>query len=166
MQNLNDWGTRYRIPPEALQELLDFLTPPAPLTSSTTSSEARVQRQVRLATNATSGLLLRNNSGTLTDSRGVPVRFGLGNDSAKLNKEFKSSDLVGLTPILIEPRHVGFYWGVFTSIEVKKGDWRYRGNETERGQLAFINAIKARGGIAGFATSENDYFNYIKEYKK
>lgn len=126
-------------------------------------NEAATQKQIRLATNLTDGLLLRNNSGVWVDGRGIPVRYGLGNDSAKLNKKFKSSDLIGVTPLLIGPRHVGQTWGVFTAIEVKRPGWIYKGTSTEEAQAFFMETIRKKGGIAAFATSPENYFKAIAE---
>jgi hypothetical protein len=100
------------------------------------------------------------------DGRVIPVRYGLGNDSAKLNKKFKSSDLIGLTPVTVRWQDVGRVFGVFTAIETKKPGWTYQGTEREAGQLFFINAIKARGGTGGFATCPADYINILSEFMK
>ena len=118
-----------------------------------------IQREIRLAAN---GLLMRNNVGVLKDSRGIPVRFGLANDSTKLNKEFKSSDLIGITPMVIGPQHVGETVGVFTAIETKKEDWRFSENDDRaRAQLKFIRWVRGNGGIAGFANSLGVYNSLI-----
>ena len=130
-------------------------------------NESTNQKNIRLATNLSGGLLFRNNSGVAVfEQRGVirHVRYGLGNDSKLLNAEFKSSDLIGVTPILIEPRHVGRVFGVFTAVEAKSGNWIYRATEREIAQLNFINKIRACGGIATFSPGESAYFNAIIEF--
>ncbi len=134
-----------------------------------THSESRIQKNIRLATNLTGGLLFRNNSGSAVfKQRGVirHVRYGLGNDSKLLNAEFKSSDLIGITPITIEPRHVGRVFGVFTALEVKSGNWIYHATQREIAQLHFLNTIRERGGIATFTPDELTYFKAITEYLK
>ena len=163
---LDQWAQRHSISALALSELMGVLSPDPVGLGAVGSSEGAVQKKVRLATNMTGGLLLRNNSGSLPDRRGVPVRFGLGNDSPKLNKKFKSSDLIGLTPMLVGPADVGRTWGVFTAIETKRPGWVYKGTDQEVGQLFFINIIKARGGIAAFAVSPEDYLRAITEFRK
>lgn len=109
------------------------------------TSEASVQNDVRLAAQRRGVYLWRNNSGVLEDRGGRPVRFGLGNDSARINKVLKSSDLIGIAPD-----------GRMVAIECKAPDWRGPRNERERAQAAFINLIRAQGGYAGFATCVND----------
>lgn len=113
-------------------------------------SEAAVQADLRVAAAKIGYCLWRNNSGSLPDERGVPVRFGLGNDSAKLNEVFKSSDLIGIGPN-----------GRFVAIEVKAPGWSKPSNKREQAQANFIGAVKARGGLAGFATSIEDYHRVL-----
>ena len=67
------------------------------------TSEAAVQAAVRLEAARKGVRLFRNNVGALVDSRGVPVRYGLANDSKQLNEVMKSADLIGWRPLLIEP---------------------------------------------------------------
>jgi len=163
---LSDWAQRHRVDPQALSELIQILGPGLVSAGEPGASEAYALAKIRLETNITGGLLLRNNSGAAVDGRGIPVRFGLGNDSAKLNKKFKSSDLIGLTPLVIRPEHVGRTWGVFTAVEVKKPGWKYTATDREKAQLFFINSIRARGGIGIFATAPGDYTNSIAGFLK
>ena len=101
--------------------------------------------------------LLRNNSFVLKNKEGTPVRAGLGNISQEQNKKFKSSDYVGITPIKITPDMVGKTIGIFTAVEFKKEGWIFNPNDDhEKAQLAFIDWVNARGGIAGFAASVDD----------
>jgi hypothetical protein len=104
-------------------------------------TETDVQNAVRLAVQSHGGAVWRNNVGALLDERGVPVRFGLANDSAQLNRVFKSSDLIGLCPR-----------GRFLAIECKEPGWRWRGGAHEGAQLAFIEHVRAHSGLAGFAS--------------
>jgi len=156
--DLGKWALKYGVSHEAVSELLVSFFPAPTGAGAPEGTEARAQKDIRLQTNVTNGILLRNNSGVATDATGRAVRFGLGNDSGPLNKKFKSSDLIGLTPI------EGV--GVFTAIEVKRPGWKYSESVREKGQLNFINTIKARGGIAGFATGPQDYLNLIEDFKK
>ena len=80
------------------------------------SNEAVIQSQVRLAAAQRGITLWRNQSGACYDETGRLIRYGLANDSAQLNRRMKSSDLIGITPILVEPYHVGRALGVFTAI--------------------------------------------------
>ena len=129
------------------------------------TSEAGVQQYIRLEAANLGVLLWRNNSGVAgteghTCSKcgnydppnGRPVRYGLGNDSAQLNKRIKSSDLIGVTPVVITQEMVGRTLGVFTAVEVKHSDWTGRTlNERETAQLEFITLARSVGAMAGFA---------------
>ncbi len=89
--------------------------------------------------------LWRNNSG-VADFNDRPVRFGLGNDSAKTNKTWKSGDLVGIG-----------WGGRFLMVEVKREGWVFTGTEREVAQANAINDVNRRGGIAFFCTSPDEY---------
>lgn len=115
-------------------------------------SEAYAQSAVRLEAAQKGISLFRNNVGALPDERGVPVRFGLGNDSPQVNKVIKSGDLIGVRPRLILPADVGNVIGQFVSREIKKPGWTYSGADREPQQLAWANLINAKGGDAAFAT--------------
>ena len=127
-------------------------------------TEAQVQDRIRLLTNQTDGYLWRNNSGAAKDHTGRMIRYGLGNDSRQLNAKFKSSDLIGIIPLRIEPRHVGRVWGVFTAIEVKRGDWKYKAIPREIAQFNFIQAVRAKGGLATFVNQENQYLDMVRGF--
>jgi hypothetical protein len=107
--------------------------------------------RLRLAAQNGGGVLWRNNSGAARDTTGRVIRYGLGNDSARLNETFKSSDLIGVTPVRVGLEHFGRCLGVFTAVEAKRLGWTYSGTDREAAQLRFINAVRALGGFAGFA---------------
>ncbi|MDE2202696.1 MAG: hypothetical protein KGJ38_08210 [Burkholderiaceae bacterium] len=152
---LEDWALRWGISWDALHDLktnllrLDGLPAAVP-----GMSEAAVQSRVRLEAAAKGLRLWRNNVGALEDKRGIPVRFGLANDSAALNKVLKSHDLIGLRPTLITQAHVGRTLGLFVSREIKEGSWHYTGTEHEIAQLNWANLINSFGGDAAFANAE------------
>lgn len=139
------------------------------------SSETVVQQRTRLEHCRLPGAQnWRNNNGACTDDTGRLIRYGLGNVSAQLNAVIKSSDLIGITPVLIEPRHVGYWLGVFTALECKPSDWRMpipiAGREmkdqpeaTKRAfaQLAFHDIVRASCGFAGFVTDPADVHRII-----
>lgn len=116
------------------------------------ASESRVQSMIRLEASQKDVLLFRNNVGALLDERGVPVRYGLANESAKMNEAIKSSDLIGIRKIVITPAHVGYTIGRFVARECKHGAWR-RGEDRKRedAQERFLNLVLAYGGDAAFA---------------
>ena len=119
------------------------------------TSEAVVQQAIRVDAANHGVQLWRNNSGATMDETGRMVRFGLGNDSAQLNKRFKSSDLIGVTSVLVTQEMVGTVVGVFTAVEVKHSEWLAgkKLDDRETAQLAFISHVINRGGFAGFAPS-------------
>ena len=119
--------------------------------------ESEIQQLIQIEAAKTGTILLRNNSGSLLDKNNRPIRFGLGNVSAKQNKDFKSSDLIGITPVVITKEMVGVTIAIFTAIEVKKEGWKYKGDERENGQNNFINWVKKLGGLAGFCNSIEDF---------
>lgn len=109
-------------------------------------------------------ILLRNNSGALPDSTGRVVRYGLGNISKKKNEEFKSSDYIAITPVLITPDMVGKTIGVFTAVEVKEENWTFNPKDKrEAAQKNFIDFVTARGGLAGFCNNVDTLLRIIKK---
>ena len=149
--NLSQWATKWGIPPQALIELHELFGTNrnhAPVDMS----EAAVQQRVRLKASQDGARLFRNNVGTLKDDRGVPVRFGLANESSAINKVLKSSDLIGITPVNINGQKVG----IFTAYEVKHGSWTFNGNKHEQAQLNFLKLVSSLGGIGKFVTSVED----------
>jgi len=104
-------------------------------------TETDVQNLCRMRAQELGCVLWRNNVGALKDVRGVPVRFGLANDSAKINEVFKSSDLIGILPD-----------GRFFAVECKEPEWRWKGDEHEVAQWNFIVDVRKRNGQAGFAS--------------
>lgn len=115
-------------------------------------SEDAISHKLRLDAAKAGILAYRNNVGALADDTGRFVRFGLCNDTAALNKQIKSGDLIGIKPVLITQSHVGYTIGQFWSREVKKYDWVYKGTAHEIAQQKWIEIITSRGGDAAFST--------------
>lgn len=90
--------------------------------------ESDIQRLIMLALSEAGCLIWRNNVGTLKNAAGIPIKFGLC---------VGSSDLIGITP-----------GGKFLAVEIKTPT----GKPTPE-QTRFIEAVRARGGIAGIARS-------------
>ena len=150
------WAVKWGVSPEALADLraqMGLATVNALPGFPASQSEAAVSNNVRAVAPAYGMQLWRNNVGSLKDARGIPVRFGLANDSAKLNEVFKSSDLIGIDNEPIRAADVGQPRGRFVALETKAANWRYTGTEHERAQLAFINVVLAYGGRAQFINS-------------
>lgn len=151
---LTTWQARHGITPAALADLRAILMPATDVLHATplVASESFVQSKVRLAATQAGMRLWRNNVGVLPDARGVPIRFGLANDSPQLNRVIKSSDLIGCAPVHITPAHVGTVIGRFVARECKHSAWRYTGSDRELAQLKFINLVRSLGGDAAFTT--------------
>ena len=90
--------------------------------------EQDIQRLIMLALSEAGCLIFRNNVGVLKNAAGIPIRFGLA---------VGSSDLIGIAP-----------GGQFLAVEIKT----CKGRATPE-QLRFIEAVRARGGVAGIARS-------------
>ena len=145
---LNNWAMRH---PEAARELWSLLnTDPTVLFEG--ESEAAVQVRVRLEASKVGMRLWRNNVGAYMDERGIPVRYGLCNESKQMNEKIKSSDLIGIRPVHITPNMVGLTIGQFVAREVKHGSWRYTGTKREQAQANFMNIVNSLGGDAQFTT--------------
>ncbi|QDP66977.1 MAG: putative nuclease [Prokaryotic dsDNA virus sp.] len=161
IDTLADWFARWSryMPAQAVEEFTACADPcAAVIPEPSTSSEARVQSQARLTGSAEFRTpLWRNNNGAMTTDDGRHVRFGLGNDSAAVNKKWKSADLIGIRPVLIMPHHVGTTVGQFTAAEVKAPGWRLQPSDKRaQAQSAFIRSVQSFGGRAGFIQSEDD----------
>ena len=133
-------------------------------------SEATVMQLVRLESSRRDARMFRNNNGVAVNNRGNHVRYGFCNESKQINKIIKSSDLIGITPVIITQDMVGQKVGFFTAIEVKKEGWKYSGDMPcickpgksqcihchEKAQKAFIDMINNLGGKAQFSTDPGD----------
>lgn len=125
------------------------------------ASETVNQQQVRLLhCQLTNGQIWRNNSGACTDDTGRLIRYGLGNDSAQLNAEIKSSDLIGITPVQAYVEGKGWLiLGVFTAYEIKPSGWHQTpGDKRALAQAKFHDIVRSAGGFAGFVTDPRDIY--------
>lgn len=153
--SLRDWAKKWGVPTEALPDLLTLIggtAPPPPPPPHDGASESWAQSAVRLEAAHFGIRLYRNNVGALKDLRGVPVRFGLANDSPEINKVLKSGDLIGIRPVIITPAHVGRTIGQFYSREIKEPGWRFTGTARETAQANWAALVNNLGGDAKFAT--------------
>ena len=152
---LLEWQRKHGITADALADLVAIVGLDVPRSTKETP-EARVQDEARLLASQMGWRLFRNNVGVLKDERGVPVRYGICNDSPAMNKRIKSSDLIGIRPVIITPDMVGSTIGQFVAREVKRGGWKYKGTEHEEAQLAFGTLIIGLGGDFRFWNGEGD----------
>jgi hypothetical protein len=146
MSTLNHWAIRWAVPAAALHDLrrqMGVVTDPVAAPPTKAISEAALSNRVRIEASQKGMRLFRNNVGALQDARGVPVRYGLANDSAALNKLVKSADLIG--------------WdaeGRFLSVEVKEPGWSFTGTVRELAQQKWAELVLAAGGRALFVNKE------------
>ena len=152
---LLEWQSKHGITAEALADLVTMVGLDVPRSTKDTP-EARVQDEARLLASKMGWRLFRNNVGVLKDERGVPVRYGIANDSPAMNKRIKSSDLIGIRPVVITPDMVGTTIGQFVAREIKKAGWKYKGTEHEEAQLAFGTLIIGLGGDFKFYSGEGE----------
>lgn len=167
-----EWAVKWNVSAAALQDLHSLYVPPPGLEGT---SETATGSRLRVTAPKIGAMLLRNNSGACKEVRedqdGMPVptgrmiRYGLGNDSKKLNEKWKSPDYIGPTPILIKPRHVGMTIGAFTVVETKHPGWTKPENDRDRAQEAFMVSVCQLGGIAMFVTHEGQYVEYVQKLR-
>ncbi len=150
---IDDWAHRWGIPPEAMADLRAQLTTKTP-SPSPGNKEVDVISNVRLIASETGWIVFRNNVGACYDNTGHFIRYGLANDSAQLNKSLKSSDLVGIRPVIIDPTHLGRTIGQFVALECKRPNWKFKGTKREQAQERFLTLIASNGGYARFSTGE------------
>ena len=151
---LEQWAKKHGVSDAALDELRAAFGCVPVVINQANDSEARVQAEIRLEGAKKGVRLWRNNVGVLLDARSVPVRYGLANDSKRLNEACKSGDLIGWRPVLITSDMVGTRVAQFVSRECKHSGWKYKGDAHERAQLKWIEVVTADGGDACFASGE------------
>ncbi len=115
-------------------------------------NEKDIEKLVRIKAQKQGGRLWRNNVGAAVGHNGVPIRFGLANDSAAINAVMKSSDLIGITPHVVTQEDVGKTLGIFTAVEIKRTGWQFKGGDREKAQQRFLDLVNQLGGRAHFET--------------
>lgn len=163
---LAEWAGRWGIPPQAIAELAGIpAVQPVPF-DDPPHSESHVQAKVRLEAARKRVHLWRNNSGAgsvVNPKELCPrcqplartfIRWGLGNDSAKLNEVVKSADLIGWRPRLITSNDIGNTIAQFVSRECKRTGWKFSNTPAEAAQLRWHTMILAAGGDSAIVNSE------------
>lgn len=161
----NEWAARW---PQAAAELAQLTTGQAENAPSDLPpfDEAYAQQRVRFLIARAGGLAWRNNVGATPAKVDTicprcmfhfeqvqrPVRYGLANDSDRLNAVMKSSDLIGIMPRTITADMVGSVIGQFLAVEVKRPGWHYTGAGREKAQNAFLSICASKGALAQFST--------------
>lgn len=152
---LEQWAIKHGVSRQALIELRSIMGVFTESTPGvrTDDSESAVLNEVRLEAAEKGIWLMRNNVGACQDKHGRLIRYGLCNDTKQLNETVKSSDLIGVRPLLITPELVGSTIGQFVMREVKKRQWQW-GEDPSReiAQLRFLEKGFKLGCDVGFAT--------------
>lgn len=159
---LHDWALRWGLSPQCMAELMLCLgvvdKPHIPADAPFQASEQWTQTTITLEAPQFGVWLTRNNVGALLDKRGVPVRYGLANESKERNAVLKSGDLIGFRPVLITAQMVGQTIGQFVSRECKRPGWRYNPNDKhEAAQMNWALLVQKYGGDAKFATGPGSF---------
>lgn len=146
------WARKWNVSDEAIRDLMYMLgaTETRTVKVHEPRSESAVQSSVRENESKRGGRLWRNNVGMAVSSNGRPVRYGLLNESAAINRVYKSSDLIGIRPVETSEGIIG----QFVAREVKREGWKYAGTPREVAQLRFLELICSMGGDASFTTGE------------
>lgn len=130
--------------------------------------ESKATQDIELTAPKLGVRLLRNNNGACYDAEGRLIRYGLGNTSKRVSDQIKSSDFIGVTPVVITPEMVGKTIGVFTAIEAKPAGFKvrdkYNPKSREWAQENFHAFVRENGGFSGFATSGSDLEHIINYY--
>lgn len=156
----DEWARNYPEAALALQSLFGAAEAPTHDPSLGGKSEAHAQQQVRLKVARYGAAAWRNNVGATPSKcdncgcRVTPVRYGLANESAKLNAKIKSHDLILAIPRVIRPEDVGRTIAQFGSIEVKRPGWKFTGKGQESGQAAWAALVQKLGGFSTFSCGD------------
>lgn len=144
---IHEWARRNGVSHTALSELAQIMgVESTHAVAGSDRPEARVQDEARLEASKLGWRLWRQNVGALKDETGRIVRYGICNDTPAMNKRIKSSDLIGIRPVIITPDMVGTTLGQFVAREIKKAGWKYKGTEHEQAQLRFGEIVMSLGG--------------------
>lgn len=134
--------------------------------------EQIASQRVRLRASERGLTLFRNNAGAFKDETGRLVRFGLGNESKRLQESLRFGDYIGFYELEITPEMVGKTIPVFANIECKpegklnsvlKKAQKHESSR-EAGQLRAIQFVMKKGGIAWFASNEFDVDAIIEHF--
>lgn len=106
--------------------------------------EMNVLRQIRVECSKRGYLVFRNNVGVAFRDDGIPIRFGLANESKNMNQNYASADLIGIAPKIITPEDIGKTMGLFLSLEIKHSDIKY----APQNQRNWERLVTQYGGIA------------------
>lgn len=173
--NLIDWAIKWDVSLDAIADLRKSMihgpTGAGTMVTGDAVSETGVTKREQLAAAATGGILWRNNVGSTQTECHAPkckgniacvrcgqspdrVRWGLANVSKQMNASVKSSDLIGIKPVIVTGSMTGMVIGQFTARECKRPGWRWTGTEREVAQQRYLEIVTAMGGDAAFTSGE------------
>lgn len=156
----NEWAAVHPAAACDLNRMLGSVPLPAVPEGGDGKSEAWAQQSCRLDASKSGAMSWRNNVGATPakcpdcGTPRQPIRFGLANDSKKLNETIKSSDLILAIPRRITPAMVGTTMAQFGAVETKRPGWHYTGTKQEPAQAAWLALITRLGGFATFSTGD------------
>lgn len=161
VNTLDLWAATWNVPQAALDHLKQLMgVDPSQMALTKgrdLETEEGVQAMLRMHAAQRGCLLWRNNVGASMDTRGRMIRYGLANESKRINDQVKSSDLIGIRPVTITQEMVGTTIGQFVALETKKPGWTYRESDTRaKAQKKFIDLVVSRGGWARFVSGIDD----------
>ena len=130
--------------------------------------EGKASILVKLQLNRNNCRVFRNNSGVAYDQSNRPVFFGLGNDGKKDKESIRTPDHVGWHVVTVTLDMVGKKLAVFTAVDAKKAGFTrkttYPVGTREYGQKKFFDLVIESGGVAGFASCEQDVNDLITDF--
>ena len=123
--------------------------------------ESDVQKNIRKLATLEGGRLLRNNVGVaIFPPRGFRpppgsrrVAYGVGGKGG--------ADLIGITPLVIGPEHVGLCVGIFTSIETKG-----QRTKIEATQEKFAAMVTQAGGLALITRNPDEFTKLTRQARQ
>ncbi len=144
-------------------------------------SEANVLKRIMKTLSANGSRMFRNNNGEAWIGQSKRIsKKGLyyceeGDVIVRFARRFigglecSSGDTVGWTPVVITPEMVGKKVAIFTNIEAKKDEKKAiaaskSNGKHEKAQQKFDSAVRRDGGISGFAGSEDQALDIVKEW--
>ncbi len=164
------WRQRHPQAAAELEGMLAGIPEPDPERAAG-KSEAWAQQQARMSIAQQGAKAWRNNVGGTKvkehhqcpscsfrfSVQVPPMRWGLANDSAKLNKVVKSSDLILAIPRLVTPAMVGRTIAQFGGVETKRPGWTFNPNDPHQAaQAKWLQLVASVGGFACFSTGAVD----------
>jgi len=96
----------------------------------------------------------RNNIGSYTDDRGVPVCYGVAGKPHPAGESLGGSDFIGWTSIIVTPDMVSKRVAIFTAHELKSDERKK--SKSLAAQENFISRVIMHGGLAGFVLRPED----------